>query len=104
MGNSISEEEYNSLDAILKKNYIKEWSCACNECKHKWHYLDDVEKKIRSQETSNALMGVGFCCNPCVAISTSNANTQLEQQRMKLSSCPKCGSSNVQKSSKYFKK
>ena len=61
MSNSISEEEYNSLDTILKKNYIKEWSCVCNECKHKWHYLDDVEKKIRSQETGNALMGVGFC-------------------------------------------
>lgn len=102
--NSISEEKYKNLDKLESKSYVKEWSCTCNECKHKWHYLDDVERQIKTQELSNAFMGMGFCCNPCALSAASNANTQLKQQRTKLSSCPECGSSNVTKIQKFFKK
>ena len=87
-----------------KKNYEKEWECTCNECKEKWHYLASVEKQMQNQQVGNALMSLGFCCNPCVVSATSNANTHLQQQRANLKSCPKCRSSNVQRTAKYFKK
>jgi len=101
---SINEEEFNTLSPSEMKEYVKEWSCVCNECSEKWHYLDSVEKEINSQIQTNALTGLAFCCNPCVGSTTSNANTQLSQQRTKLKVCPKCGSSNVAKVAKYFKK
>lgn len=104
MGQNITEEEYGKLSWSDKQKYEKEWSCVCNECKTKWHYLDSVEKQMNSQALGNALIGFGFCCNPCVTTATSNANTQIAQQKVKLKSCPKCGSSNVTKKAKSFKK
>lgn len=101
---SLNQEEYSALEPAMKKMYIKEHSCVCNECGEKWHYLDSVEKNMNSQEMANALTGLGFCCNPCVTTATSNANTQIAQQKAKLKSCPKCGSSNVTKTEKFFKK
>lgn len=101
---SINEEEFSALSPSEKEGYVKEWSCVCNECSEKWHYLDAVEKEIDRQIQVNALSGLAFCCNPCVTSASSNANTQLSQQKMKLKTCPKCGSSNVTKIGKYFKK
>ena len=101
---TLTEEEYKELRWSEKQQYVKEWGCVCNECKHKWHYLDSVEKQMRSQQTSNALMGLGSCCNPCMVTATANANTQLKQQEAQLKSCPKCGSSNVTRTAKYFQK
>ena len=104
MSKTINESQYNALEKSEKSQYIKEWSCVCNSCKEKWHYLDSVEKKIDSQQTANALMGLGMCCNPCMTTAMANTNTQLEQQKNKFKSCPKCGSANVTKTAKYFKK
>lgn len=101
---SINEEEFGNLDSSEKEDYVKEWSCVCNECSEKWHYLDSVEKEIDAQIQTNALTGLAFCCNPCIGTTTTNANTQLSQQRMKLKVCPKCGSANVTKIAKFFKK
>jgi len=103
MTKHITEEKYENLKWEEKREYDKEWVCVCNECKKKWHYLDSVERKMRSQETSNALIGLGFCCNPCVTTATSNANTQIAHQKAQLRSCPKCRSSNVKRKAKYFK-
>ncbi|MEK6938864.1 MAG: hypothetical protein AABX04_07530 [Nanoarchaeota archaeon] len=100
----MNEEEYRKLTWSEKQQYVKEWACVCNECKHKWHYLDSVEKQMKSQIGMNAFLQMGNCCNPCVGAATSNANTQLTQQRAQLKSCPKFGSSNVTKTAKYFKK
>ncbi|VVB83630.1 Uncharacterised protein [uncultured archaeon] len=100
----IEEAEFEKLSRSEKKEYIKEWGCICNECRNKWHYLDSIEKEINFQTRNNSLLGLGMCCNPCVALSTSNANTQLSQQKAKLKSCPKCGSSNVTRNAKFFKK
>lgn len=102
--NTLTEEERQKLNWSEKSQYEKEWACICNECKHKWHYLASVEKQMGGQQTANALMGLGSCCNPCMVTATANANTQLQQQMTKLKSCPKCGSSNVTKTAKYFKK
>ena len=77
MSNTITEEKYKSLSWSKKQDYIQEWACICNACSHKWHYLDSVEKQIKREQTSNALMGLGMCCNPCMTTATSNANTQL---------------------------
>jgi exosome complex RNA-binding protein Csl4 len=80
-----------------------EWSCVCNECDEKWHYLDSVEQKITNQMSSNSMDSHCCVCHPCRS-SLKNKNTQLLQQKMKLRSCPKCGSSNITKIAKYFKK
>ncbi|MEK6938347.1 MAG: hypothetical protein AABX04_04855 [Nanoarchaeota archaeon] len=102
--NTLSEEKYKNLTWSEKQQYAKEWACTCNECQNKWHYLDSVEKQMSGQGMANAMMGLGSCCNPCMVTATANANTQLGQQIAKLKSCPKCGSSNVTKTAKYFKK
>lgn len=104
MTTALSEEEYKDLKWSDKNRYEKEWACLCNECKHKWHYLDSVERQMKTQQFGNAMIGAGMCCNPCAITATSNANTQLRQQQAKLKSCPKCGSSNVTKTAKYFRK
>lgn len=101
---TLDDEGFNDLTWSEKQQYVKEWACVCNECKHKWHYLDSVEKQMKTQQVGNALMGLGACCNPCMTLATSNANTQLRQQHAQLKSCPKCGSSNVTKTAKYFHK
>ncbi len=82
--------------------YIKEWQCTCNECGNQWHYLDSVEKKMHDQIQTNACTGLSFCCNPCIGLSATNANTQLENQILDLRRCPKCKSSNVRRTEKYF--
>lgn len=104
MKQNITEDEYKNLSWSEKNAYVKEWACVCNKCKHKWHYLDSVEKQMNTQQIGNALTGLGFCCNPCVTTAASNANTQIAQQKAKLKSCPKCGSSNVTRSPEFFKK
>jgi len=104
MSNTITESNYKKLSWSRKQEYVKELACQCNSCHNKWHYLDSVEKQIKHEQTSNALMGIGMCCNPCMTTATSNANTQLAQQEAKLKSCPKCGSSNVTRNAKFFKK
>ena len=104
MKQNLTEEEYKNISRSKKNSYIKEWVCICNECEHKWHYLDSVEKQMEVQHLGNTLTGLGCCCNPCVTSTVSNANTQIEQQITKLKSCPKCGSSNVTKNAKFFKK
>jgi len=101
---TLSSEEYQSLSWSEQRKYVKEWACTCNECNKKWHYLSAVEDRIKSEQFNNAMMGLGMSCNPCMTTATSNANTQLEQQEAKLKSCPKCGSSNVTKTAKYFKR
>lgn len=101
---SILEIDYLKLDKAQKKQYVKEWESECNECGKKWTYLAQVENEMERQSLGNALTGLGCCCNPCVTTATSNANTQLSQQLAKLKSCPKCGSSNVKRTPKYFKK
>ena len=100
----IEETEFKKLSWSERNKYVKEWVCVCNECKNKWHYLDSVEKEINSQSCNNALIGTGMCCNPCIATATSNANTQLSQQKAKLKSCPNCGTSNITRNAKFFKK
>lgn len=100
---SLNEEQYTKLSYGEKLQYIKELACVCNECNNKWHYLDSVEKQMKTQIAGNAMVGLGMCCNPCAVTATSNANTQLNQQLAKLKSCPKCGSQNVNKIAKYFK-
>lgn len=85
-------------------NEIKEWECKCNACGHIWHYLDSVEKQMTRQVKNNSLIGLGMCCNPCVALGTSNANTALNKQLADLRACPKCGSSDVTRKARYFKK
>jgi bacterioferritin-associated ferredoxin len=104
MKQNITEEEYKNLSWSNKNNYVKEWACICNECKHKWHYLDSVEKEMTKQMSLNGLLQAGNCCNPCVGATTSNATTQLKKQLGELKQCPKCGSSNVKKNAKIFKK
>ena len=101
---ALNEEQFRKLRWMEKQQYMKEWACTCNVCKHKWHYLASVEKQMKNQQVGNALIGLGFCCNPCAVTATSNANTQLEQQKAKLKSCPKCGSSHVTRTAKYFPK
>ncbi len=102
----LDDEGYKNLKWSERLQYVKEWACICNSCKEKWYYLDSVEKRIGSTEKGNALMGLGFClmCNPCGTAVASNATTHMQQQKVKLKSCPKCGSSNVTKKAKYFKK
>ena len=104
MGNSISEDDFNKLDSKSKKNYVKEWSCICNECGGKWHYLDDVAKGIKKQIHANA-------CSACGGGGTSEGpaqlnteNKKLELKVLELESCPKCKSSNVTKEARYFRK
>ncbi len=104
ISSSINEEQYANLKYGSKGNYIKEWVCKCNECGKKWAYLDSVEKEMRRQATGNALMGLGMCCNPCMVLATSNANTQLSKQIKELKQCPECKSSNVKCETRYFKK
>ncbi len=101
---SITNEQYEKLILSDKQKYIKEWVCKCNECGKKWAYLDSVEKEMKRQLAGNALVGLGMCCNPCVTVATSNANTQLSKQVKELKQCPKCKSSNVRCEAKYFKK
>ncbi len=100
MANSISEAKYNELSKSEKRGFVKEWSCKCNECKKKWHYLDEIERKMKNQEVSNALTG---CFVPCFSPFTSNKVRESEKQRKELSSCPKCGSANVVKTAKFYK-
>ena len=52
----MNEEEYRKLTWSEKQQYVKEWACVCNECKHKWHYLDSVEKQMKSQIGMNAFL------------------------------------------------
>jgi|SRR3989344_1227762 len=100
--------QFNKLSFSDKKNYIKEWFCKCKHCGEKWHYLDDVEKKMKSQKEVNSCLQEGeLCCNPrpCTTWSiTTNASTQLKKQLNELRQCPKCKSSNVTCEAKYFKK
>lgn len=100
----INQEQFDKLSPSEKKDYIKEWYCICNVCRKKWAYLDSVEKQIKSQVTGNALMGLGNCCNPCMTVTTSNANTQLRKQLGELKQCIECKSSNVKCEARYFKK
>lgn len=104
MAKSISQEEYDDLSPTDKKNYLKEWACVCNECNEKWNYLAEVETKMNSQIFTNACVQTGSCCNPCVGLAASNANTQLNKQVSELKQCPKCKSSNVKRNAKFFKK
>jgi len=101
---SVNEEQFQKLNKGDKNKYVKEWSCECGECGKKWAYLDSVEKEMKRQVTGNALMGLGMCCNPCVTLSTSNANTQLSKQMKELKQCPECKSSNAQCKARYFSK
>lgn len=101
--------QFSRLSFIDKKNYIKEWFCKCKHCGEKWHYLDDVEKKMRSQNSTNCCLQAGSCptgCAPFFITSavTSNSQTQLKRQIGELKQCPKCKSSNVTCEAKYFKK
>jgi hypothetical protein len=98
---SISEERYRELEPKERIGYVKEWACKCKECSKKWHYLDSVEKSMQSQACGNALVGCGM---PCFSpITTRNVNDSTNKIN-ELKSCPKCGSSNVTKEAKYFKK
>ena len=104
MTKSITEEEYKQLSWKEKFNYVKEWKCKCNECGKHWNYLDKAEKEMRNQIGLNACLQVGYCCNPCMGIATSNANTQLSKQVKELKQCLQCKSSNVKCEARYFLK
>ena len=104
MSEILNQEQYEKLKWSEKLKYVKEWKCICNECKHKWHYLNQVERRMKSQETANALTGLGMCCNPCALTYTNNQNTQLNKQIAELKQCPKCKSQNVKREARYFKK
>lgn len=99
----LKEDEYKKLPSADKKNYVKEWSCKCNNCGKKWAYLDKIEKQMKSQAISNSLMGLGMCCNPCGAI-FSNKSIDTSNEIEKLKQCPKCQSSNAKCEARYFKK
>jgi hypothetical protein len=96
---SINQEQYEKLSKEDKKEYIKEWSCECNECGKKWAYLDSVEKSMKTQAIGNALM----CCHPCGAI-FSNKSIDISKQIKELKQCSSCKSSNAKCEAKYFKK
>jgi len=100
----LSESEIKKLSWKEKREYVREWHCTCHNCDKKWNYLDNVEKKMKSQVSTNACVQLGSCCNPCVGLAASNANTQLDKQIQELKQCPECKSSNVKREARYFKK
>ena len=100
----ITDEEYKNLSWSEKRDYVCEWKCKCNSCGRVWHYLDSVERNMKSTMSANAFTQLGNCCNPCVAAPLANANTQLNKQIADLKSCPDCKSSDVKKEERYFKK
>lgn len=104
MTKSINEEQYKELTWRERLNYVKEFKCRCNECGKTWNYLANAEKEMKTQMLGNACVHAGNCCNPCIALGASNANTQLSKQIKELKQCPKCRSSNVVYEARYFPK
>ena len=92
-----TEKEMNS------KGMIKEIKCKCNQCGNVWHYLEEDEKKLKSQATSNALLGCGMCCNPFGAL-FSNKSIDLQREIGKIKKCPKCNSTDVTRTPTYHAK
>ena len=85
------------------KGMIKEIKCKCNQCGNVWHYLEEDEKKLKTQATSNALIGCGMCCNPFGAL-FSNKAADLQRELDKMKKCPKCNSTDVTRTPIYHEK
>jgi len=88
---------------MRSKGMIKEIKCECNQCGKVWHYLEEDEKKLRSQATNNALLGCSFCCNPIGAL-FSNKSIDLQRELDKMKKCPSCNSADITKTMIYHEK
>ncbi len=88
---------------MKEKGMVKEIKYKCNQCGNIWHYLEEDEKKLKSQATSNALIGAGMCCNPFGAL-FSNKSMDLQREIDKMKKCPKCNSTDIIKTPIYHEK
>jgi len=91
---------------LKTKGVIKEIKCKCNQCGVVWHYLEEDEKRLKSQSVSNALMGCGMfagCCSPFGGL-FSNKSIDLQREIGKMKKCPKCNSTDVKKTTIYHEK
>ena len=98
-----SKQEKQKDSEMKSKGMIKEIKCKCNQCGNVWHYLEEDEKKLKSQSRSNAMMGCGMCCSPFGAL-FSNKSLDLQREIDKMKKCPKCSSSDVAKTQIYHAK
>ncbi len=88
---------------MKSKGMIKEIKCKCNQCGNVWHYLEEDEKKLKSQAMGNAMIGCGMCCNPFGAL-FSNKSIDLQREMDKMKKCPKCNSTDVSRTPNYYAK
>ena len=88
---------------LEKEGKVKETKCKCNGCGKVWHYLEKDLKSIKTQQTGNALIGAGMCCNPFGAL-FSNKAMDLKKEADKFDKCPDCNSSNIKKTTIYYEK
>ncbi len=100
----ISESKFNDLTKMEQMGYIKEWSCKCNECGNKWHYLDSTKREIENNVKTNALVGVSACFGSPVGVYGANKMKDFQSELRKLSQCPNCQSSNFELVAKYYRK
>jgi hypothetical protein len=96
-------EKKNKEKEMKSKGMIKEIKCKCNQCGNVWHYLEEDEKKLKSQSISNAMIGCGMCCNPFGAL-FSNKSIDLQREMDKMKKCPKCNSTDVTRTPTYHEK
>ncbi len=82
---------------------IKEIKCKCNQCGNIWHYLEDDEKKLKSQAIGNSMIAAGMCCNPFGAL-YSNKSIDIQKEIDKMKRCPKCNSMDFSKNPIYHAK
>lgn len=100
---SCSKKQKQKDKQLEKEGKIKEIKCKCNACGKVWHYLESDLKSIQTQQTGNALIGAGMCCNPFGAL-FSNKAMDLKKEADKFNKCPKCNSSNIKKTTIYYEK
>jgi len=101
--NTKKQKERETEKEMKSKGMIKEIKCKCNQCGSVWHYLEEDEKKLKSQAMSNALIGGGMCCNPFGTLFL-NKSGDLQREMDKMKKCPKCNSTDFTRTPVYHAK
>jgi len=88
---------------MKEKGMIKEIKCECNQCGNVWHYLEEEEKKLKTQAMSNAMIGCGTCCS-LISVLFANKSMDIQRELDKMKKCPKCNSIDVTRTPIYHAK
>ena len=95
------EERIAEIEERLAER-IKETKCKCNSCGKVWHYLEEEEKRIKSQIRWSGF-GMMTCCLP-LQLYSKNEATKWQTALDKFRKCPECGSVNITKKEVYHEK